>query len=946
LISRSTKILGVTAAAAFLATVLLVTANALAPDAGLRRYTFAQAGFGGVPIDDRASDISLDFVTERTDLPRQFFSVRWRGFVFIPKDQTVEFFAGGNDEVELRIDGELVVRRDVTVGLRTIGRKLTLSRGSHAIAVDYQQFGGGMALNIQRDLDEGRPGPFERSELFVDQVNAGQVFVARASEWLRPVVTLAWLVFAATVVAAASPTLLQRWRAKSTPRNSREYVARVRGIAPVALLVPTVVFLIGPHTIFANNAAEFAVPFSEIVAPWIVRSVVVNWAALFVMGCGVAMIANRLAQMYVALLLATGFLLWGQGNLWNADYGVLAGQNPNLAQHAGRQPYELAVWGTALALAVIFSRSISRIAAFASLAFVGVQGAAVAFSLTHTTAAASAPWIEPPADIYRFSSTRNVIHIVLDEFQSDVFNEIFEQDRARLDRELGGFQYFRDHAGSFPTTAFSMPAMLAGREYRNEKPAPDFVREAFKQSSVLSRLAQAGYDIDAASIVPIDSFEQWMGTDAEPNWEGARFHIRKPYVSREDYREVSARQLLELSLFRHVPHAAKTYSVAHSEPFYRPTWMDRIESPAHARRHEASNSAAFLEQFIGLMNVGRARPVYKLLHVGLPHRPVVVDRECRFIGVTEMSRQSYSEQSRCALKLVAALLDRTRALGLYDSSLIIISSDHGTDLEPAAFRGTSESLALVPGPTTVRLPAIASTAKAVMLIKLPNRTGPIIVSDAPTSHVDLPSTILDALGVAGGKQDAQMFDRDPRQPRTRVFGMYNPFIRFPKEYLDRLDVLTLDGPVLDAAAWNVQRLIWQPNARLDDTDVDFGPRSGNYYLGPGWSLEKRETIDGSPITFVQALTPRAIISASLPTRAVEMVLRASSPANVGPRAVRVDIDGHTVAHVALPGRDGYRDIAIPVPNDPSRPPISEITLHFDARGTTGFIFKADRMAIR
>ncbi len=287
-------------------------------------------------------------------------------------------------------------------------------------------------------------------------------------------------------------------------------------------------------------------------------------------------------------------------------------------------------------------------------------------------------------------------------------------------------------------------------------------------------MSKAGYDVDAASIVPTDSFEQWLGPEAAPNWKGARFRIRKPFVSREDYREVSARQLLELSLFRHVPHAAKAFSIESPGKFYQPIWMDRTESPAQVRRHEASNSVAFLEQFIDLMTATRDRPVYKLLHVGVPHRPIVVDRECRFIGVTAMSRQSYTEQSRCAIRLVAALLDRARALGIYDSSLIIVSSDHGTDLQPAGFNGRSDSLSLIPGPSTVRLPAIVSTAKAVMLIKPPNRTGPITVSEAPTSHVDLPATILDLLGLPGGSADGLMFARDPRQPRTRVFGMHSP----------------------------------------------------------------------------------------------------------------------------------------------------------------------------
>ena len=38
--------------------------------------------------------------------------------------------------------------------------------------------------------------------------------------------------------------------------------------------------------------------------------------------------------MYAAWLLAFGLLLWGQGNLWNADYGVLTGDDIDLTVHA------------------------------------------------------------------------------------------------------------------------------------------------------------------------------------------------------------------------------------------------------------------------------------------------------------------------------------------------------------------------------------------------------------------------------------------------------------------------------------------------------------------------------------------------------------------------------------------------------------------------------------
>ena len=198
------------------------------------------------------------------------------------------------------------------------------------------------------------------------------------------------------------------------------------------------------------------------------------------------------------------------------------------------------------------------------------------------------------------------------------------------------------------------------------------------------------------SIVPTDSFEQWLGPEAAPNWKGARFRIRKPFVSREDYREVSARQLLELSLFRHVPHTAKAFSVDRPDSFYRPIAMDRTESPAQVRRHEASNSAAFLEQFIerherrarsaGLQASARRR-------AASPHR-------CRprmpFIGLTGyVARELHRAIQVRHQARGRAARSRARARHLRQQPHHrVVRSRHRS---PAfGFRGQSESLSLIP----------------------------------------------------------------------------------------------------------------------------------------------------------------------------------------------------------------------------------------------------------
>ena len=494
------------------------------------------------PIESRTIAIDLRFLDDQPELPRTQISARWQGFFFVSEPQTVEFFAGGNDEVELSVDGQVLLRRNQREGMRTQGRRLALDAGAHELSVSFQNFGGGMALNIQRSLEGQPPGPFLSTELFPQRVEFRHVRALGAARWVRRATPVILAGLVVLLVGTFSALNFKSWQHTGAPKSAREYAHRLWLVAAPALLAPLVIFVLGPHTIFTNNPGEFAVPFGQLAAPWLVRTVAVNWLVLLGVGCMAAMLSERSARIYSAVLFALGLMVWGQGNLWNANYGVLAGREVDLAEHTSRAPYELGAFAGALIAAAVFFRPISRIAPFASLAFIGVQAAGAAAN-SAGPAAEQARWVEPPSELYQFSSDNNILHIVLDEFQSDVFTEILDQDRPSLDKQFSGFVYFADHSGAFPTTSMSMPAMLTGLEYRNQKPAPDFIKDAFKQSSIFEKVSRAGYNVDAMSIVPIASFEDWLGPETAPNWKGARFRIRKPFISQGDYREVSAREL-------------------------------------------------------------------------------------------------------------------------------------------------------------------------------------------------------------------------------------------------------------------------------------------------------------------------------------------------------------------------------------------------------------------
>jgi hypothetical protein len=191
-----------------------------------------------------------------------------------------------------------------------------------------------------------------------------------------------------------------------------------------------------------------------------------------------------------------------------------------------------------------------------------------------------------------------------------------------------------------------------------------------------------------------------------------------------------------------------------------------------------------------------------------------------------------------------------------------------------------------------------------------------------------------------------MFRRDPGRPRTRSFGMYDLRERFPTDYFRRMDVMSIEGRVVDAAGWIPRHSIWRPDMRLEANEIDFGTETGDDHLGEGWAEHRRESLWlGGEVTFVRALARRAVLFATLPAVESELVLRVAS-AHREPQIMRVDVDGRTAARLTLVSRDRYGDLAITVPADRERPAISEIALYFEAQAPEEYLFKLDRLRIR
>ena len=781
-------LLGIIVVSLVLTGAWLVTGHYLATPHGLTRSIFPGPGASGQLLrKEKTTTIELSFLNQETDLP-PIFSIRWAGYWYTPDEQRITFQTRANSLVRVYLDAVPVLLHE-TDATQAASATVTITPGAHQLVVDYEHQSNDPYLSFRWAPENASPRPLSTRNLFTRRLDRAGYDESRAVSWLGWLVLSGWLISALLVMA---PALGRRLR----DIQRVELLWRARRLAFPALLGPLQVFLFGAHMIYLGNVREFSVPFWRLAVHW--------WP---VVALAVAIAAPGLAgdrrwfHRYVVALFGFGLLLWLQGGLLLASYGPLDGQALDWNLHAWRAPYEIGLWVVIPIAMIAASRTVFRVAPFASQLLIALQIVVLLGSAARVRPESTSTPVHRPEFLFELSRTQNVIHLVLDGFQSDVFHEIIENVRPELASSLSGFVFFADHAGAFRTTIASMPAMLTGEPYRNQEPIESFIRHRSAERSLFTVLREHGFESDAVSIIG-------AGLDSATN----AYVIPQPYVDvEEDYNRFAAWQLADLSFFRHAPHFLKRWVYNDQRWRLQVRFGKRGDDATAQRRYHAANGHAFLADWIQRARVTRDQPVYKLLHVGIPHQPVVLDADCEFIGVNPLRRDLYLEQATCTVDLVIRFLDRLRTLGVYDNSVIVVSSDHGTHLVPRDFVD-DHSL-----PFSWDLEAIAGIAHALLAVKPAEAADSLRISYAPTAITDIPATVMDMLGIDESYfpgRSALGLETD--EPRERIFAWY-PWdsAAWQRDYIQRLDLFSIKGSISNRGSWVYRGTIFEPDTDLD-----------------------------------------------------------------------------------------------------------------------------------
>ena len=153
--------------------------------------SFYQDSAGTLPlVRHTAREISLDFLDEQPNLPRQFFSTTWDGLWYLSEAGAVDFYVGADDRAVLHIDGNLVLER--SAGMRTTARQMSLEAGFHEVSVAYEQYGGGYHLYVGWAPAGQDARPLDPDRLFPVRPTDEDLALHERARTLRRVLPIVW----------------------------------------------------------------------------------------------------------------------------------------------------------------------------------------------------------------------------------------------------------------------------------------------------------------------------------------------------------------------------------------------------------------------------------------------------------------------------------------------------------------------------------------------------------------------------------------------------------------------------------------------------------------------------------------------------------------------------------------------------------------------------------
>ena len=425
----------------------------------------------------------------------------------------------------------------------------------------------------------------------------------------------------------------------------------------LALFFVFTVFFYGPISIYLSNADELKFGLGIVI-----KDVAIVSAALFILIAGFSLIVpKKLFKWYMLLVLGVGIAFYVQGNYINKNYGVLDGKEIDWSKYTGYGFINTAIWVVCILVPFIIYFFIrkkgdaltNKVVMAICLFLVAIQiPAFISQAMTYKKKDTEALVITDN-EMFTYAPDDNIVVFLL-----DCMDEVYYQDyltrHPEFEADNPGFVHYDNAMAGGARTMLAMPVFYTGLPYDRQGSYSDYIDEIFKQDNLLKKMSDAGYDVRVYS-------ESLFFPSYTSEWVSNFETVTDPVTSES----ILARKLYKLSLFKFVPH------------FLKPRfWMMTSDFDQAMKRDNAYefNDPQFYDKYYHQhMTIDKSKKkTFTVYHLEGNHRPFDMDENGAAI-----EKSSRKKQMAGVFRIVKEMLDEMKEKGIYDSSTILITADHG-----------------------------------------------------------------------------------------------------------------------------------------------------------------------------------------------------------------------------------------------------------------------------
>ncbi len=462
-----------------------------------------------------------------------------------------------------------------------------------------------------------------------------------------------------------------------------------------SLLLIFTFFVIGPLGLYVNNISEFWFTIKPLLFMVLVSGFVL-WATITLVLC---VLPSKVSTLLSAIIFGLGVATYIQGTYMQMDYGLLDGSPVDWSRFGIWGLLNSAIWVLCIFLPMVYcvvKKSFPiKVVKILTILILTVQTVTVSAALFDVDLFKTKLSVSENG-MFELSKNKNVIVFLLDTFDRELMKKLITM-QPEYKKEFENFTFYENTLGMYPTTACAVPYLLTGAQYKNEVTYKDYLKTAFEKSQLFSTLKSYNYD---CSVYSLQIF-------ASSSWKGIISNVieEKPQIS--SYLKLS-KMIYKLTAMQYFPHALK-----------KNIWMFMPNFDIFKKNvnetFDVADSIGFYQKLTNnKITTTNEKNVFQFYHLKGAHQPFNYNENLEPIAENFGNE---TDVTKASFKIIDEYMRQLKDKGMYDNTMIVITSDHG---------GTEYGLHEYP----------------TLMIKNFGENHAFSTSEAPISHSDMVPDIL------------------------------------------------------------------------------------------------------------------------------------------------------------------------------------------------------------